>query len=137
MNINWLKLLNNYYKSREKISETIISLLSITYIRIYLFAILLLNAVDWLAVYFINKNISQNLVVLHYNVNLGVNLIGDATKIYIIPLLGLIFILLNFILLFNIYRQGKFVVHLLMSSAILSNFYLLFSTASIYLINFK
>jgi len=90
-----------------------------------------------LSVYFINKNLSQKLVILHYNVNLGVNLIGDASKIYIVPLLGLIFILINFILLINIYQQGKIIIHLLMSSAILANVFLLIATATIYLINFR
>ncbi len=137
MSISWLKLLNNYYISREKINEAIFNLLSFVYIRIYLSIILIINAIDWLSVYFINKNLSQNLVILHYNVNLGVNLIGDAAKIYIIPLLGLIFALINFILLINIYQQGKFIIHLLMSSAILANVFLLIATATIYLINFR
>ncbi len=137
MSISWLKLLNNYYLSREKISESIVNLLSFVYIRIYLSIILIINAIDWLSVYFINKNLSQKLVILHYNVNLGVNLIGDASKIYIVPLLGLIFILINFILLINIHQQGKIIIHLLMSSAILANVFLLIATATIYLINFR
>jgi len=137
MNINWLKLLNNFYLSREKLSETIYNLLKLGYLRNYLVIVLSLNILNWLFVYLLNRNLSQNLVILHYNVNLGVNLIGNASKIYIIPLLGLIFILINFFLLVNIYRQNKFIIHILMSTAILSNILLLTATATIYLINFR
>ncbi len=135
MTISWPKLLNNFYLNRHKAKETIINLLSLSLVKIYLLTILAINAIDWLIVYFINKNLSQSLVILHYNVNLGVNLIGEAVKIYTIPLLGLIFALLNFVLLLYIYRQGKFVIHLLMSSAILANLFLLAATGAIYLIN--
>jgi len=137
MGVNWLKLLNNLYSNRDKFKEAILDLLSSAYLRVYLVAVLSLNLIDWLAVYFINKNLSQNLVILHYNVNLGVNLIGDASRVYIIPLLGLVFVLLNFILLLNIYKQNKFFIHLLMSSSVLANIFLLISTAAVYLINFR
>jgi hypothetical protein len=102
----------------------------------YLIIILGLNLLDWLFVYIININVSQDLVVLHYNVDFGVNLIGDVKQIYIIPLLGLFIILINLILLIIIYRQNRFFANLLLAGAMLANLFLLIGTASIYLINF-
>jgi hypothetical protein len=76
-------------------------------------------------------------VVLHYNVNLGVNLIGNAKDIYIIPTLGLTFIVINFILLLNIFRKNKFLVHLLLGFSLVINLFLISGTAAIYLVNFR
>lgn len=141
MEINWLKLLNIIHFGRLNGREMILNFLSFFYARVYLAVLLGLNLLNWFAAYAINKNVSQNLIVLHYNVDFGVNLIGGAKKIYLIPLLGLIIILINFILLAVIHRQGhrqsKFVAHLLLSGAILANLFLLAGLASLYLINFR
>lgn len=137
MEINWLKLLNIIHFGRLNGQEMILNFLSFFYARVYLAVLLGLNLLNWFAAYTINKNVSQNLIVLHYNIDFGVNLIGGAKKIYLIPLLGLIIILINFILLAVIHRQGKFIVHLLLSGAILANLFLLAGLASLYLINFR
>ncbi len=137
MGINWLKLLNIIHFGRQNAWEMILNFLSFFYARVYLAVLLGLNLLDWLAAYAINKNVSQNLIVLHYNIDFGVNLIGDAKRIYLIPLLGLIIILINFILLAVIHRQSKFIVHLLLSGAIFANLFLLAGLASLYLINFR
>lgn len=137
MEINWLKLLNIIHFGRLNGQEMILNFLSFFYARVYLAVLLGLNLLNWFAAYAINKNVSQNLIVLHYNIDFGVNLIGGAKKIYLIPLLGLIIILINFILLAVIHRQSKFIVHLLLSGAILANLFLLAGLASLYLINFR
>ncbi|MBU4455731.1 hypothetical protein KJ586_04445 [Patescibacteria group bacterium] len=137
MEINWLKLLNIIHFGRLNGQEMILNFLSFFCARVYLAVLLGLNLLNWFAAYTINKNVSQNLIVLHYNIDFGVNLIGGAKKIYLIPLLGLIIILINFILSAVIHRQGKFIVHLLLSGAILANLFLLAGLASLYLINFR
>ena len=136
MMINWLKLLNYFYNWRQKLAEKTIALFNLPYFRWYLSAALIANLINWLVALLINKKLSQNLVILHYNVNLGINLIGQAEKIYILPLVGFIFIIINFSLLISLSQQ-KFTVYLLMAAAILSNIFLLAGLASIYLINFK
>jgi hypothetical protein len=119
-------------------------LLGFFYIRIYLAIIVGLNLLVWLSAYIINKNISDDLAILHYNVDFGANLIGNARQIYIIPLLGLIIILFNFFLFFAIYQRGireignqdKFLANILFAAAGTANLFLFFSLVSIYLINF-
>ena len=135
--LDWSKIANYFYVSRKSLKEISRYLLGLLYVRIYLLIALTLNLLNWLLVYYFNASLSQNLVILHYNVNLGVNLIGEAGKIYTIPLLGLIFILFNFILLLNIYQEGKFVIHLLLATTAVVNLILIISTASLYLINFR
>jgi NADH:ubiquinone oxidoreductase subunit 6 (subunit J) len=144
--INIQKILNNLYLGIYNIRERFGSLLSLFYVRIYLIIILGLNSLNWFFVYVININIAeQDSVILHYNVDFGIDLIGNVRQIYIIPSIGLVIVLFNLILLFFAYRKNivperrdadKFLANLLLGSALFVNFILLFSVASIYLINF-
>lgn len=137
MAVNGHKILDYLYLSREKLVQAVLFLLNLPFVRMYLLFLFALNIINWLLAFYVNNNVSQNLVVLHYNVNLGVNLIGDAKDIYIIPTLGLAFILINFILLLNIFSQNKFLIHLLMGFSLLANLFLIAGTAAIYLVNFR
>lgn len=137
MAVNGHKILDYLYLGREKLAQAILSLTSFMFVRIYLLFLLALNIINWLLAFYVNNNVSQNLVVLHYNINLGVNLIGEAKDIYIIPAIGLVFIAVNFLLLLNIFRKDKFLTHLLLGSSLLTNLFLIISTAAIYLVNFR
>ncbi len=137
MKISSAKLSGIFYHRRQAAQEALFNVINLFNVRWYLIVNLALNICNWLFVYVINLNVSQRLVVLHYNVNLGVNLIGDAARIYIIPGLGLIFILINFLLVMNVYKQGKFIIHLILASTVLNNIFLLAATAAIYLVNFR
>ena len=131
------KILNYLYVSREKMVQAVFYLVGFMFVRIYLIFLFGLNIINWLLAFYVNNNVSQNLVVLHYNVNLGVNLIGDVKDIYIIPTLGLAFIVINFLLLLNIFRKNKFLIHLLLGFSLLINLFLIAGTVAIYLVNFR
>ncbi|MBU0722281.1 hypothetical protein KKA93_02385 [Patescibacteria group bacterium] len=137
MAIDGHKILNYLYLGREKLVQAILYLVSFMFVRMYLLFLFALNIINWLLAFYINNNVSQNLVVLHYNVNLGVNLIGNARDIYIIPTLGLAFIAINFLLLLNIFKKDKFLIHLLLGFSLLINLFLIAGTVVIYLVNFR
>lgn len=137
MRVDWYKLLNYLHLGRVKLAEAVLYLVSFGFVRLYLVLLFGLNIANWFLAYYVNENVSQNLVVLHYNVNLGVDLIGNVGDIYIIPTLGLSFIVINFFLLLNIYRHSRFLIHLLLGFSLLINLCLIASTISIYLINFR
>lgn len=137
MSINWYKLSSQLNLSYIRLVEAALYLVSFIFVRLYILLLLALNIINWLLAYYVNKNVSQDLVVLHYNVNLGVDLIGNVRDIYVIPTLGLSFIVINFLLLLNIYRQSRFIIHLLLGFSLLINLCLIASTISIYLINFR
>ena len=137
MAINWYKLSSHWHFGRIRLAETVLHLISFGSARFYLITLAALNIINWLLARYVNAHVSQKLVVLHYNVNLGVNLIGNVRDIYIIPTLGLAFMVINFLLLLNIYRQSKLLIHLLLGFSILINMFLIASTISIYLINFR
>jgi len=135
--MGWSKILNNIHIKRHTFSRMVLDIFSFLYIRIYLIILLSINLLIWLIAFNINKNVSQDLVFLHYNVTFGINLIGSVKRVYIIPLLGLVIIIINFILLLFIHRQAKFIVHLLLFTAMLANLFLIAAIISIYLINFR
>jgi|GEM_PF-1320111 len=137
MTINWYKLSHQLNLGRVKLVEAVLHLISFGFVRLYLILLLLLNLANWLLAYYVNQNVSQALVVLHYNVNLGVDLIGNVRNIYVMPILGLSFIVINFFLLLNVYRRSHFLIHLLLGSSLLINLCLIASTISIYLVNFR
>ncbi len=137
MAIDGHKILNYLYLSRDQLVQAVLYLVSFMFVRMYLLFLFALNIINWLLVFYVNNNVSQNLVVLHYNVNLGVNLIGDVKDIYIIPTLGLVFIVINFLLLLNIFRKNKFLIHLLLGFSLLINLFLIAGTVAIYLVNFR
>ena len=133
------KFYDSLYLLRQRLFGAISYLSSYFFIRLYFIVLLGLNLFSWLVVYLININVSQDLVVLHYNVDFGVDLIGSVKRVYIIPFLGLIVILVNLILVlaFSRGRDFKFFSHLLLAASLVVNLFLLIALGSIYLINFR
>jgi len=133
------KLLNVYLIWLDKSKLFFSDIFVYLYIRIYLSILLAINIIIWIFCYFIIKQINYDQIFLHYNVDFGINLIGKASNIYLIPILGLAIITVNFLLYGNIskHKDRKFISHILFVSALIANIVLLISTASIYLINFR
>ncbi|MFA4833396.1 MAG: hypothetical protein WC619_00935 [Patescibacteria group bacterium] len=133
------KIDENFYLLRQKFFGAFSYLSGYFFIRLYFIFLFGANLLIWLAAYFINASVSQDLVVLHYNIDFGVDLIGSVKRIYIIPLLGLIIILVNAVLIFIFSRRQdfKFFSHLLLTASLAVNLFLLIALGSIYLINFR
>ncbi|MFH0891996.1 MAG: hypothetical protein V1867_04405 [Candidatus Falkowbacteria bacterium] len=109
------------------------------HVKIYSFVLLAVNAIIWLIARFIGSNIDTDQIALHYNVDFGIDYYGDTEKIYIIPLLGLIIIVVNFFLYVNLSprKDRKFISHILLAAAGIANIILLTAIVSIYLVNFR
>lgn len=135
---NFAKIYNYFYIVYQKIHELFSDLFSLVYVKIYSGIALFLIVINWIGSYIINlKSSADSIVFLHYNVDFGANLIGEVKKIYIIPLLGLLIFLFNFILSVRFYKYNRFIPHILLSSGVVVNVTLLISIYLIYLINFK
>jgi len=132
------KILNYVYIWRQNALELILGLWGTISIRVYSGVFIIFNLAAWVLAYRINMQASgDNIISLHYNVDFGVNLIGDASQVYIMPLLGLIIFLFNLSLLAGFYKKNKFITHLLLASAILVNIAIIISLDLINLINFR
>jgi hypothetical protein len=130
------EILNNFWSS---LAMSLRGVLSWAFIRIYLIIGLILNLFTWLGAVYIYKNIAQDLTVLHYNIDFGIDLIGNRSLIFANPILGLFFLFINFILLLFFYRHKhlNFLAHLLLGIATLANLILIVAVITVYIINFS
>ena len=133
------KIYNFIHTRRKDIHREFLSIFEYFFIRVYTVVIFLLNLIIWLIARKMNNNVSQDLVILHYNIDFGVDLIGNVSKIFTIPFIGLLIIFINFILLFNLskHKHFQFLAHLLLIGSLFVNLFLLFSISAIYFINFR
>lgn len=106
---------------------------------IYLALVIFWQLVAWFQVWFIAKNLSSDVLVLHYNVDFGVDLVGDPNQIYLYPLLGIGVFLINFIVLAILHKDKNFKIlsHFLWGAAVLFGSFLSIALLSVYLINFR
>ena len=106
---------------------------------IYSGLIIIFQALAWFQAWYIKHNLSGDILVLHYNVDFGIDLVGDPRQIYLFPLLGLGIYLLNLIILASLYKDKNFKIftHLLLGAAVLFALFLVLALLSVYLINFR
>ncbi len=132
-------LYNQLYALKQQFIDNLLFVISFFYIRLYLIIIFGFNVFLWLLVYSIKINVSQELIVLHYNVNFGVDMIGEVGRLYVIPLLYLMIIVFNILIIFSIvkYKYFKFIAHILLLTSLVVGIFLLIALAFIYLVNFK
>jgi len=109
------------------------------FIRSLLIVALIVNILDWAGATLLYRALGDNLTVLHYNVNFGIDLIGPRRQVFINPLLGLIFLILNFSLVLFLAKNKhfRFSAHVLLNTAVVVNILLLLAIFSVYLINFR
>lgn len=136
--INLSKIQIIFQGSMKNLHDLIFDLLSFFYIKIYLVLLLLLNISIWALSFFIDSKIQNQQIALHYNVDFGIDFYGDKKNIYIIPVLGLLIIIINFVLIVSVSqsRDRKFISHVLMIASLVSNIILLTAVISVYLVNF-
>jgi hypothetical protein len=131
------KCLNYFYIERRELFGFFSNFFSFFYIRINLILIIGLILLDWLVAYIMNIRLKGGLTVLHYNVDFGVDLIGEPEKIYILPLLGLVLAVINTVLLGMVYKNDRFTASILLAATIFINIFLFIALAFIYLFNFN
>ena len=95
---------------------------------------LALNIGLFLFFYFFIKR-SDIPIVLHYNVDWGVDYFGEVKNIFILPLAGLIIILLNSFLAFKIWVRMKSPAYFLLVASLISEVFLWIAGIALYIIN--
>jgi hypothetical protein len=124
---NLRSLLNNFYRPLQ--------------VKIFFSLFALLNIFLWLFSYYIYNNVTQDRLVLHYNVDIGIDLIGDKHDIFLIPIISLFFIFINNIFLLFFFKKRifdfKFIFYFNSIFLLITQVFLLLSILTIYLINFS
>ncbi len=135
------KLLNHFFVFRANYKKIARELLKLRIVKVFMVVDFSINAAVWLVAWYIFSNIEQENIALHYSVDFGIDLYGPTGKVFIVPTLGLLFILANLALILVVARynrmDAKFAGTVMLITACLTNIFLLAATASIYLINFR
>ena len=107
--------------------------------RWYVLSALLINIGLWIGTWFLYQALSQDLTLLHYNVDFGIDVIGPRFYLWQIPIWGSLFLLINLtMILLGVKKNNlRLEAPLLLATAILLNLFLGAWLFSVYLINFK
>jgi len=95
---------------------------------------LILNIGLFLFFYFFIKR-SDIPIVLHYNVDWGVDYFGEVKNIFILPLAGLIIFLLNSVLALRLWLKAKSMAYFLAAISLISEIFLWLAGIALYIIN--
>lgn len=134
----FIKIYDQLHINIFKLKGLLKDLFSFLFVRVYFIIIVAINLFLGYLSYYMYQKISQNIAILHYNVDFGVDLIGNKINFFSIPLLSLIFILVNLIILLSLVKKKdfKFLSYFLLSFLLLFHIFLVLSIIPIYLINF-
>ena len=95
---------------------------------------LLLNIALFLFLYFFIKQ-SNIPIVLHYNVDWGVNYFGEVKSVFALPIVGTIIFLLNGVLALKLWTKNRILSYFLITATFLSQCFLAVSGVALYMIN--
>ncbi len=108
-------------------------------VRAYVLVIALLQTLVWWQAINIYRKVTGTLLILHYNIDFGVDLIGDPQKIFYYPLASLLLAFLNIILVAVFVSRKYFrpLMHMLMLATAIATIFLSLALLSIYTVNFR
>lgn len=129
----------NFFSICQKINQALAAWWRLRTTKFYLLALALFQVLAWWGAYYIYSSLTGDILVLHYNVDFGIDLIGPPTRIFYYPLFELGIIVLNIALAASFYRHKDFRVfsHLLLGAAIYFSMILSTVLFFIYFINFR
>jgi len=127
------------YDALQRIGRSFALVIKFTASKYYFVVILVLQIFAWLQAINIYNNLTGNLLTLHYNIDFGVDLVGEPFSIFYFPIAGLLLALLNFLLSASFARKegARIMFHLYFSASILVNSFLNLALFAVYLINFQ
>lgn len=103
-------------------------------IKSLLVSSLIFNIGLFLFFYFFIKR-SDIPIVLHYNVDWGVDYFGEVKTIFTLPFVGLVIFLLNGILALRLWVRMKSLAYFLVSITLVSEIFLWLAGIALYIIN--
>lgn len=129
----------NFFSICQKISQALAALWRLFLAKLYFPVLFFLQALAWWGAYYVYSSLTGDILVLHYNVDFGIDLIGVPARIFSYPLFGLGIILINIALAAAFYRHKDFRVfsHLLLGAAVYFSLVLNVALFFIYFINFR
>jgi len=128
-----------FYVIRQNVRAAFASVWNFYPSRWYFGIAIFLQLIAWFEAFFIQHNLTGSFLVLHYNVDFGIDLVGDPSQIFFYPLVGLGILALNTIVAAALNRQKDFriFVHFLLGASVVFALFLNLVLLFIYLINFR
>jgi hypothetical protein len=133
------KLYHFFDLLKNRVAYSLSEVFGYLFIKIYLAVLLLQGIALWTFVWLLSRRVGDSLAILHFNVDFGIDLAGDARHLFSIPFLGMFISVFNFLLLFVFLKNKnfKFIAYLLLSASVLVNFFLFLALGPIYWMNFR
>jgi len=130
---------DHFYVIRKKVAVALAAVWHLPANRLYFLAAGLAHLAAWLEAIFIYRQLAGDLLVLHYNVDFGIDLVGAGAAIFIYPLFGLGIFILNLALaaVWHAHKDFRTFAHLLLGAAVIFGLFLNLVLLFIYLINFR
>ncbi len=128
-----------FYANIDKIKASFGAIFRYKPSWIYFGIIVFWQLAAWFQAWLIRRSLSGDVLVLHYNVDFGIDLVAAPSSIYYYPLLSLGIFFLNLIILATLSKDKNFKIfaHFLLSAATLFNLFLSINLLAVYLINFR
>lgn len=96
----------------------------------------LTNLIDWVILRIWIKPVDFS-IILHYNVYFGVDLIGSYKQTYVLPMIGLILFMVNFLLSVFFYeKKERIASYILLIATLMIQLSLIVASVGIILINY-
>lgn len=128
-----------FYASLDKSKSAFRTIFHFKPSLVYLVFVVFWQIIVWLQAWFISRNLSGDILVLHYNVDFGIDLVGNPIRIYLFPVFGLGIFLINFLILAILAKDKNFKIlaHVLLATAAIFGLFLSIALIAVYLINFR
>ena len=128
-----------FYVIRGRVGSSLAAVWNLSASRWYAALTVILQIIAWAESIFIYRNLTGDLLILHYNVDFGIDLVGVPSRIFVYPLVGLGVFILNLIIAAANHNRKDFriFVHFLLSAAVVFGLFLNLALLFVYLINFR
>lgn len=97
---------------------------------------MIISLINFLGLFFFVRKLNTS-IILHYNVYLGVDSIGDGNQAFLMPVVGLSFALVNLFLAYYFFtKKERMISHVLSLTTFISQLGLTVASASIIIVNY-
>jgi hypothetical protein len=137
--MKYSKLSNKWYLFRDQAVSAFRAVFSWRHSWVFLILNILLLSSLFLGSWKIFQDFQENILILHYNVDFGVDWIGEKKSVFLLAQIALAFFLFDFLILLIVAKKKyyRFLSFFVWGAAIISEIFLLAALFSIYLVNFR
>ena len=97
---------------------------------------LLINILNFVFLFYFVKKLN-NLIILHYNVYLGVDLMGESIQVFLIPAIGAFFVIVNLALAIYFFaKKERMLSHILSLTTFIAQLGISVASGALILVNY-